>query len=312
MMKILPALLFIVCWTGAAANDISKINQLKKEAEEAYKKGNYSTAASNYSYLIDTLHLHDEKAIMNLGHAYYHMGQTDMAQSQYQKITLSKNQKLKSMAFQQLGALSNDPKTLQQALAYFKESIKSDPTNQDARYNYELVKKKLEEQEDQNQDQDNQQDQNEEKKDQDQEEQDNNDQQQDQEQKEDQQQKNQDQKQNEENQQNKDEQGSEDQQNQEQNKDKEEKEGQQGEENQEEKEEESPQEQQSPDENKEEGEKEGDHQPKPSPSENMQEMKISEEKAKMILEALKNSEVQYIQQNRRKPSKKKDSDKPDW
>jgi Ca-activated chloride channel homolog len=41
-------------------------------------------------------------------------------------------------------------------------------------------------------------------------------------------------------------------------------------------------------------------------------MKISEEKAKMILEAMKNNEIQYIQQNKRKATQKKDSSKPDW
>ncbi len=53
-------------------------------------------------------------------------------------------------------------------------------------------------------------------------------------------------------------------------------------------------------------------QPKPSPSDKLKEMNISEEKAKMILEAMKNKEIQYIQQNRRKATKKKKSDKPDW
>ena len=41
-------------------------------------------------------------------------------------------------------------------------------------------------------------------------------------------------------------------------------------------------------------------------------MNISEEKAKMILEAMKNNEFQYIQQRKRKPTKQQDSDKPDW
>ena len=44
----------------------------------------------------------------------------------------------------------------------------------------------------------------------------------------------------------------------------------------------------------------------------MKEMKISEEKAKMILEALKNQEIQYIQQNRKKATKRPPSNKPDW
>ncbi|HEY8936135.1 MAG TPA: hypothetical protein VIM65_12975 [Cyclobacteriaceae bacterium] len=44
----------------------------------------------------------------------------------------------------------------------------------------------------------------------------------------------------------------------------------------------------------------------------LQEMKISPDKAKMILEAMKNQEVQYLQQNKRKASKPKDRGKPDW
>jgi Ca-activated chloride channel homolog len=46
--------------------------------------------------------------------------------------------------------------------------------------------------------------------------------------------------------------------------------------------------------------------------EKLQEMKISEEKARMILEAMKNQEKQYLQQQRRKPTKSKDRNKPDW
>jgi len=41
-------------------------------------------------------------------------------------------------------------------------------------------------------------------------------------------------------------------------------------------------------------------------------MNISEDMAKMILEAMKNNEVQYIQQQKRKPTKNPDSTKPDW
>ena len=41
-------------------------------------------------------------------------------------------------------------------------------------------------------------------------------------------------------------------------------------------------------------------------------MKMSEEKARMILEAMKNQEKQYLQQNQRKATKPKDKGKPDW
>jgi hypothetical protein len=44
----------------------------------------------------------------------------------------------------------------------------------------------------------------------------------------------------------------------------------------------------------------------------LEDMKISEEMAKKILEAMRNNEIQYLQQQRRKPTKPRDSGKPDW
>lgn len=52
--------------------------------------------------------------------------------------------------------------------------------------------------------------------------------------------------------------------------------------------------------------------PPKSRAEKLEELNLTEEKARMILEAMKNNEIQYIQQNKRKPTKKPDSNKPDW
>lgn len=57
------------------------------------------------------------------------------------------------------------------------------------------------------------------------------------------------------------------------------------------------------------------NQPKPGQSETEQrlkEMDISPEKARMILEAMKSNEVQYLQQKKRKNSRRSESGKPDW
>ncbi len=58
----------------------------------------------------------------------------------------------------------------------------------------------------------------------------------------------------------------------------------------------------------EQGEKEEER----SRAENLKEMNLTEEKAKMILEAMKNNEIQYIQQNRRKVKENANYGKPDW
>jgi len=57
-------------------------------------------------------------------------------------------------------------------------------------------------------------------------------------------------------------------------------------------------------------EKEKDQQP--TPSQRLEDMKMSEEKARMILEAMKNQEMQYLQQQKRKATQPRDRTKPDW
>jgi outer membrane biosynthesis protein TonB len=50
----------------------------------------------------------------------------------------------------------------------------------------------------------------------------------------------------------------------------------------------------------------------PDVSEKLKQMQMDEQKARMILEAMKNQEIQYLQQNKRKATKPKDKNKPDW
>jgi len=60
-----------------------------------------------------------------------------------------------------------------------------------------------------------------------------------------------------------------------------------------------------------EGEK-GEKEEQRSRSEKLQQMNLTEEKALSILEAMKNSEIQYIQQNKRKIRENANYGKPDW
>lgn len=102
--------------------------------------------------------------------------------------------------------------------------------------------------------------------------------------------------------------------------DKEEKEKDQQQKNdQKEKEEQQQDEQQKKDEEKkdqqkseEEKESEKKEQQNPDFEKKLEEMKITPEKAKMILEAMKNQEKQYLQQNKRKATKPRNTNKPQY
>jgi type IV secretory pathway VirB10-like protein len=227
---------------------------------------------------------------MNLANAYFNLNDTSNALNRYQPLSVSEDSKINSQANQQMGVVANRQGKFEEALHYFKQAMKAEPNNEQARYNYEMVKKKLEEQKKkEQQDKDKQDKKDDQKKDQnkDQKDQQNKDQKDKQDQKD---KKDQDKK----DEQKKDQKEKQDQKDKEQ-KEKEQKEKEQQKKNQ-------------PDDKKNEKKDKQD----PSLSEKLKDMKISEEKAKMILEAMKNQEVQYLQQNKRKATKPKDKGKPDW
>jgi tetratricopeptide (TPR) repeat protein len=256
---------------------ISKVNTLKKEAQKAYNAGDYSTAIEKYRMLKDSMKIAEDEVTLNLANAYFQQNDTTAALTEYQQILGSSNNAIRSTSNQQIGILNNRQGKFEEALNNFKQAIKADPNNMDARYNYEMLKKKLEEKKKQ-------------------EEQKKNDQQKDQ--------KPQDQK----DQQKQDEQKKKDEQQKQDEKNKSENKDEQG------KKDEKKKEDQKKSEQEKETEKPSDEKKDtpPSVSEKLQQMKISEEKAKMLLEAMKNQEVQYLQQNKRKATKPKDKGKPDW
>jgi Ca-activated chloride channel family protein len=264
--------LVVLVFLLADPGDIGKINSTKSEAKTAYLAGDFKTAAEKYQYLVDSAGVVEDEVLMNLANSYFSLNDTTQAIGSYQRLTQSANNKIRSRAHQQIGVLNNREGKFGEALASLKLALKADPANNDARFNYEMIRKKLDEEkkkQEQDQNKDNK-DKNEEKKD-------------------------------EQNKDSKDEQNKDqkDQKNTDQKNEQEKKDQEQKDKEQQEKEQ---QEQQ---------EKDSKEIP-PSVKDKLKEMNMSEEKAKMILEAMKNQEIQYLQQNKRKGSKPRDKNKPDW
>lgn len=273
---------FLVLTPLSELNKIAKINAHKKEAKEAYLAEDFEKAAFHYRFLVDSLGVSEGEVLLNLANSLYKIQDTTSAKKIYREI-LSNNssREIKSIVYQQLGAIDFNLKKYKEALNYYKNAVKQNPENGDVRYNYELLKKLLEEQENTNQEQQQDQQNQENKDDQNQDQQNKDQQNQEQQNKENQEQ--------EENQQQQGEQQEGEEQQQDEGEKQEQEESEEGEEN---------------DENPEDKQ--------PTTAEKLEEMNISEEKARMILEAMKNKEIQYIQQNKRKAKKPKKSGKPDW
>lgn len=301
-LSIFLSLLLSTTPSGRGMIDIAEVNKLKKQASEAYKSEDYATSIMCFKTLLEDHKLDDDKIKLNLANAYLLSADKKSAQKLYKDLQNSGDALVRSQAFHQIGVMEFEKSALSKALVAFKQALKSNPGNEAARYNYELVKKML--QENPNQDKSDQEDQNE---DQDQDENENQDQNQEQQQSSSDKKDGENEESESQNEQGKGE-GSDEQ-------------------GQQEKSEQGDQEDgkdQSPEQDKKDGEseqgeqdkqQEGEQQPQPSPDDlkkMLQEMEMTEEMAKSILEATRNAEIQYIQQMKRSSGKKKDSSKPDW
>lgn len=236
---------------------IDEINRLTDSAEKSFFSKNYYESIRNYKTLIDSLDYSNEKIYLNLAHSYLLSNDTLNAIENYNFASLTENNKIKSIALQQLGNINEKNKKLDEALSFYKESIIANNNNEDSKYNYELVKRRIEEEKKKNQ-QNNKKDQNKNSKDNQKKDQSENKKQ--------------------------DKEGKEDKNNQNQDEQKQNKENEKNEKKSEEE----------------------------SVEEKLKKINMTKKKAEMILNALNNNEFQYIQQLKRKPSKKTDKSKPDW
>eukprot|EP01006_Ploeotia_vitrea_P030533 TRINITY_DN62926_c0_g1_i1.p1 TRINITY_DN62926_c0_g1~~TRINITY_DN62926_c0_g1_i1.p1 ORF type:complete len:306 (+),score=14.75 TRINITY_DN62926_c0_g1_i1:605-1522(+) len=305
MFKLFYILIFGTIWFSGDDVDISTINDYKSKAEKAFESEDYVSAANYYNILLDSFKVDEDELKLNLAHSYFNADEKDMAIKSYQRVTEANDKYISAKANQHLGAIYSKDKKYEDALKYFKNALRDNPSDPVNQYNYELVKKMLEEKKEEEKKKNNDQ----QKKDQDKEDKQK---QEDQKKKQDQQNKDQ---------QNKDQQKKEDQkQKQDQNK-----EGEGENKDQKEKQDQNKEGQNKDDQQKKDGEKEqkdqaGDEkkdekdkrEAAKKQQQRLQQIKMSPAKAKMILDAMKNNETKYYQQLKRKSAKKRDRSKPDW
>jgi Ca-activated chloride channel family protein len=294
-MKML--ILLLVTTLNILENDISKINSLTKNAEKAFKRMDYKLAIKEYKTLIDSFNVSNEKIHLNLAHSYLLNKDTLKAIENYNMALITDDKIIKSISYQQLGNINESKNKLKEAAEFYKKSILSNNSNYDSKYNYELVTKKLKEEDKKDQDK-----KEEDKKDQDKKEEDKKDQDKKEEDKKDQDKKEEDKKDQDKKEEDKKDQDKKDQDKKDQDKKDQDKKDQ--DKKDQDKKEENKKEQKNKNQEKKEQEK--------SIEEKLKEINMSKKKAEMILNALNNIEFQYIQQLKRKASKKIDKSKPDW
>lgn len=145
-MKAFALFLAFILLTGSSLNDARKANR-------AYENGNYEEAAELYRAAIaddpDNAKLH-----FNLGNTLAKMGNTEEAENAFSRYkSLVESPVDESLADYNTGKMLTDQEQYDQALDYFREALKNNPNDMDARHNYELALRKQQEKQQENQQQ---------------------------------------------------------------------------------------------------------------------------------------------------------------
>jgi Ca-activated chloride channel homolog len=133
-------------------------NDKAREGNRAYERGDYETAARMY---MEALQVEPDNARLyfNLGNALAKMGKPEEAAAAWDQFKeLNQSPLEKSKAIYNQGNTAAEQKEWDKALNAYREALKLNPNDTDAKYNYELAVKQKQEQE-QNQDQEQKQDQ---------------------------------------------------------------------------------------------------------------------------------------------------------
>ena len=87
-------------------NKIAKVNEMKRQAEEAMKSEDYESAISSFRILTDSLGVMEDPVLLNLANAYFHQNDTINAAQYYSRVMGSENDELRSLAYQQMGVIN--------------------------------------------------------------------------------------------------------------------------------------------------------------------------------------------------------------
>lgn len=150
MNKIILTVLLLI---PSSWNQISKRNEAIDEAKRLYTEANYEESVRQHLVLLNEYGLTDDEVHFDLALSYQFNEQEEDARLKYVELASSRKNNIASSASNQNGVLLGRDEKYQEALEAFKTALIKDPNNETARYNYELLSRWLEKNEDQQKDQ---------------------------------------------------------------------------------------------------------------------------------------------------------------
>ena len=125
------------------------------KGKKAYEEGQYDEARVYYEHVLKN-RKKDNGAQYGLGVTAYQQKDMETAARALNNAMNSDDKSLASKAMYNLGNMFRDQQKMEESLALYRKAIELDPTDEDAKVNYELLKQVLQQQEQQQQDKQNQ------------------------------------------------------------------------------------------------------------------------------------------------------------
>lgn len=146
MYRLVYILLFLLGTTAARAQDLPERSEVRK-GNRQYNKGNYEKSIERYERAL-TAAPDQFEATYNLGNALYKAERFDHAEQTMQRAAADtlRTEDERAEAFYNLGNAQFQQKKYKEALESYKQSLRLNPSDMEAKYNYAYTKRLLDDQ----------------------------------------------------------------------------------------------------------------------------------------------------------------------
>ena len=146
-MKIRIIFILILNISGAFAQD---------KGQKLYQEQKYDRARAHYESILSKRE-NDKAAHFGRGASAYYQNDRETAVRSFNQALDTKDELLQSKVFYNLGNMSYEQQKIDESLVFYKKAMELDPSDKDAKINYELMMRQIQNQEKQQQNQDNKQ-----------------------------------------------------------------------------------------------------------------------------------------------------------
>ena len=143
-MKIRIFVILVFYISGTLAQD---------KGQKLYQEQKYDQARSHYESILSKRE-NDKAAHFGRGASAYYQNDRETAVRSFNQALDTKDELLQSKAFYNLGNMLYEQQKIDESLAFYKKAMELDPSDKDAKINYELMMRQVQNQEKQKQNQD--------------------------------------------------------------------------------------------------------------------------------------------------------------